>query len=190
MAVTKRTRFEVLRRDNYTCRYCRNTENPLTIDHVIPVSLGGADDPANLVACCIDCNAGKASSAPDSSLVAQVDADALRWAAAMKRASEYAAANRKAIATTMEHFREHVWNSWKYDSGKTVPLPDDWQEAIRRNIESGLTMDDLAEAVRLTMTKPWVRSDEFRYFMGVTKNMIADRIAEARALLSEEGDHG
>lgn len=34
MAVSKRTRFEVFRRDDYTCRYCRATDNPLTIDHV------------------------------------------------------------------------------------------------------------------------------------------------------------
>ena len=59
MAVTKRTRFEVLRRDNYTCRYCRSTEHSLTIDHVTPVALGGSDDPSNLVACCRDCNSGK-----------------------------------------------------------------------------------------------------------------------------------
>lgn len=32
MAVSKRTRFEVLRRDDYTCRYCRSRENALTID--------------------------------------------------------------------------------------------------------------------------------------------------------------
>lgn len=30
MAVNKRTRFEVLRRDDFTCRYCRSTENELT----------------------------------------------------------------------------------------------------------------------------------------------------------------
>lgn len=52
MAVTKRTRFEVLRRDNYTCRYCRSTDGALTVDHVTPRSLGGSDDPSNLVACC------------------------------------------------------------------------------------------------------------------------------------------
>lgn len=39
MAVTKRTRFEVLRRDNYTCRYCHATDNPLTVDHVVPRAL-------------------------------------------------------------------------------------------------------------------------------------------------------
>lgn len=65
MAVSKRTRFEVLRRDDYTCRYCRSTENPLTIDHVVPEALGGGNDPSNLVAACRDCNAGKSSTSPD-----------------------------------------------------------------------------------------------------------------------------
>ena len=39
MAVTKRTRYEVMRRDNFTCRYCRSTEGELTVDHVTPVAL-------------------------------------------------------------------------------------------------------------------------------------------------------
>ena len=48
MAISKRTRFEVLRRDNYTCRYCRSTESELTLDHVTPVALGGTDEITNL----------------------------------------------------------------------------------------------------------------------------------------------
>ena len=56
MAVSKRTRFEVLKRDNYTCRYCRSEENPLTVDHVVPTALGGSDAPDNLVAACKDCH--------------------------------------------------------------------------------------------------------------------------------------
>ena len=86
MAVSKRTRFEVLRRDNYACWYCGSDEGKLTIDHVTPVVLGGSDDPSNLVACCVDCNAGKSSSAPDADLVAEVDEDAARWARARERA--------------------------------------------------------------------------------------------------------
>ena len=84
MAIPKRTRFEVLRRDNHTCRYCRSTEGQLTVDHVTPVALGGTDDPSNLVAACRGCNAGKASSNPDEATVAQVQDDALRWAAARR----------------------------------------------------------------------------------------------------------
>lgn len=41
MSVSKRLRFEVLRRDNHTCRYCGSSapEVKLTIDHVVPVAL-------------------------------------------------------------------------------------------------------------------------------------------------------
>jgi len=185
MAVSKRTRFEVLRRDDYTCRYCRSKDNELTIDHVVPVSLGGTDEPANLVAACRDCNFGKSSSSPDASLVEQVDKDAIRWAAAMKRATTIATRKRRATKKTLDQFRE-CWDSWKYPSGKTVPLPVDWEDAILRQLDSGLAMDDLEHAVRATMTKPWVKTDEFRYFMGVTKNMLAERIEAARALVGDE----
>ena len=39
MAVSKRTRYEVLRRDNHACRYCGASapDAKLTVDHVLPV---------------------------------------------------------------------------------------------------------------------------------------------------------
>lgn len=47
----------ILKRDKYTCHYC-NCNNPLamTIDHKLPVSRGGTDEPENTVACCYICN--------------------------------------------------------------------------------------------------------------------------------------
>lgn len=58
MAVSKRLRYEILRRDNHTCRYCGATapDVKLTVDHVVPVALGGSDVPTNLVAACDACN--------------------------------------------------------------------------------------------------------------------------------------
>lgn len=63
MTVSKRLRFEILRRDNHACRYCGGVapDATITVDHVVPVALGGSDDPSNLVAACKDCNAGKSS---------------------------------------------------------------------------------------------------------------------------------
>lgn len=63
MAVSKRLRYEVLRRDNHTCRYCGATapDVPLRVDHVTPVALGGTDTPDNLVTACEPCNSGKSS---------------------------------------------------------------------------------------------------------------------------------
>ncbi|WP_078628685.1 HNH endonuclease [Streptomyces sp. NRRL F-2664] len=54
MPVSNRLRFEVLRRDRYTCRYCGGSapDVVLRVDHVVPVALGGTDTPDNLVAAC------------------------------------------------------------------------------------------------------------------------------------------
>lgn len=57
----QRLRFAILKRDGFACHYCgrKPPEVELHVDHVIPVADGGTDDPANLVAACFDCNAGK-----------------------------------------------------------------------------------------------------------------------------------
>lgn len=88
MAVSKRLRYEILRRDNHACRYCGATapDAKLNVDHVIPQSLGGHDKPDNLVTSCADCNAGKTSSMPNAMPVADVDQEAFRRAAAEKKA--------------------------------------------------------------------------------------------------------
>jgi 5-methylcytosine-specific restriction endonuclease McrA len=45
-----------LRRDEYTCQYCGQKTPHLTIDHIIPRSLGGNHTWQNLVAACPACN--------------------------------------------------------------------------------------------------------------------------------------
>lgn len=54
-------RFEVFKRDEFTCRYCgrRSPAVILEIDHVVPVSTGGSDAVENLVTACYECNRGK-----------------------------------------------------------------------------------------------------------------------------------
>lgn len=61
--IGKKKRFRVLQRCGFKCQYCGRhaTVAPIEIDHVIPRSLGGSDDDANLVAACSDCNQGKGS---------------------------------------------------------------------------------------------------------------------------------
>jgi len=62
MNVSKRTRFKVFDRDDYTCRYCGKTPADgitLEADHVTPKSKGGDNSMENLVTSCFDCNRGK-----------------------------------------------------------------------------------------------------------------------------------
>lgn len=57
------SRRNILLRDRHTCMYCgaKPGHALLTLDHVIPKSLGGRDTWENLVACCEKCNRFKAN---------------------------------------------------------------------------------------------------------------------------------
>jgi len=172
MAVSKRTRFEVLRRDDFTCRYCRSKDSELTVDHVVPVALGGTDDPGNLVAACRDCNAGKGSTGPGEESVAQVSEDALRWSMAMKRAADEITAEREADeALLMPVLRDFI--QW---------LPGDWDQTMRAWLRAGLTADDCYDCMAIALAKPYVNArGVFAYACGIARNKIAAIQERAKA---------
>lgn len=62
-AISKRMRFEVLKRDSFTCQYCgkQPPDTVLHLDHIKPVSNGGKNTILNLVTSCVDCNLGKSN---------------------------------------------------------------------------------------------------------------------------------
>lgn len=59
--ISKLLRFEVFKRDAFTCRYCGRTspEVILELDHIDPVKNGGGNSMLNLITSCRDCNRGK-----------------------------------------------------------------------------------------------------------------------------------
>lgn len=191
MPVSKRLRFEILRRDNHQCRYCggRAPEAILTIDHVVPTTLGGSDDPANLVAACKECNAGKSSIPADSHLVADVAADALRWAEAMKVVAATRAAARKEADAIHEEFFDH-WNSWTYKNWRGeeihVDLPGNWESSVDQFLASGLEMDDLHELIKVAMGAK--TQDEWRYFCGCCWRRIKDAQEHAARIVASDAE--
>ena len=60
-SISKKLRFEVLKRDSFTCQYCsaKPPKVPLEIDHINPVCKGGKNNIDNLITACFDCNRGK-----------------------------------------------------------------------------------------------------------------------------------
>jgi len=61
--IGKKLRFEVFKRDKFTCQYCGRMAPDviLQVDHINPVSKGGTNDILNLVTSCLDCNSGKSN---------------------------------------------------------------------------------------------------------------------------------
>ena len=60
-------RFRIFVRDGFRCQYCSKKFAPalLTLDHIMPRSRGGSDEPENLAASCIPCNQRKGNRTPD-----------------------------------------------------------------------------------------------------------------------------
>ena len=60
-ALSKKTRFEVFKRDRFTCQYCgrMSPDVILEVDHIKPVAKGGDNNFLNLITSCRDCNRGK-----------------------------------------------------------------------------------------------------------------------------------
>ena len=61
MGVSKRLRFAIFQRDDFTCKYCGRSPPDVVLhcDHEFPRARGGNDHPLNLVTACSDCNSGK-----------------------------------------------------------------------------------------------------------------------------------
>lgn len=179
MAISKRLRYEILRRDNHACRYCGRAapDVKLHIDHVIPVSLGGAEkDPANLVTSCAECNGGKTSSAPDQTVVADIKESAAKWKSAITQAAEEA----RADVTGRSELYEAVVNAWpNFHRNK---IPHDFTETVDQFIAAGLPDEVIVEMSRLAGAKPSIYN-RWAYFCGCCWTKIRQLQERASELL-------
>lgn len=189
MAVTKRTRYEVLRRDSNTCRYCGGSapDVVLTIDHVTPVSLGGSDDPSNLVAACKDCNAGKASSNPDGATVANANSAAVRWAAAVEASARETLAKVNELNDVACEFFD-LWKALS-PSYRMNELPGDWESSLHKWIALGLPYELIESAARNALSRPGLPNyARFRYMAKICWSELTEIQNRALQLLEKQED--
>lgn len=181
MAVSKRLRFEVFKRDGHTCQYCGATapDVVLQVDHVLATSLGGTDHPANLVTACVDCNSGKGSSSPSDAPVAAVDRDSIRWAKAVEQVAADRRRHRETEAAALEAFRFN----WPFTS-----IPDDWQRSVSNFVRTGLNTADLLHILEKAHERTYGMDHCWRYFCKVAWSEIRAIQERAAAVLSEAPD--
>jgi HNH endonuclease len=190
---SKRMRWEVFRRDNFTCYYCsaKPPDVQLELDHVVPQALGGPDDndPAHYVAACRDCNRGKSSSSPDAPLVAAVAEDAVRWAQAMRAAQAQMLKDAQGCAAERAQFDEW-WQAWGYGSGETrreVLRDPGWELTIDHLVSAGLPLSILKDCISLAMSqKKVLPENKFRYMCGVAWTKVRQLQINAKRIL--DGD--
>lgn len=182
MAVSRSLRFQILRRDNHACRYCGRSapEVKLTVDHVVPETLGGSDHPSNLVTACADCNGGKSATPPDAATVAQVADDAARWAAAQQMVAEQMLGQRSKHEAMAERFDK----AWQLQGD--YPRPSTWRRSVDTFLAAGLPIEILIDCVHAAhQTQKVSKGDAFRYMCGIAWSRVRTMREEVAALVHE-----
>ncbi len=190
MAVSKRLRFEIFRRDNHTCRYCGATapDVPLRVDHVVPQALGGNDEPSNLVTACQDCNSGKTSTAPDQSLVDDVASDAIRWSKAMAQVADIRERESQE-ENKLRLWFNGIWCSWKDWRGEPLEVASDYEKTIKTFLNSGLTYTEIEDLIHVSMNAKHVSNKQkWKYFCGCCWRRIRENQEMASQILLEQED--
>ena len=181
MAVSKRTRFEVLRRDDHTCRYCggRAPDVTLTVDHVIPQALGGTDRPDNLVAACRDCNAGKSSTSPDEKTVADVSTEAVALGKALREALRLRGQALAEAASWVENVGDWWDESAEHAGVSWARMDDGWEDSVRKWYGMGVPANVITDAIDTAMRRRKVSaSSKWRYACGIIWRTLDDAMQD------------
>ncbi|QZT61270.1 HNH endonuclease [Mycolicibacterium austroafricanum] len=211
MAVSKRLRFEILKRDAFRCKYCGLTagEAELTVDHVVPVTLGGSDEPENLVCCCRECNAGKSSVPVSADLVSDVAQDAQRWATAIATVAAqsdaqlrevcywfkpiwYGEARRQGykkavrVAPGTELYPEDEVDNLGRVILTNAPRPGEWIEKVSKFLSLGLPKSVIEGHVERTMARELPPDALWPYFCKCCWNSIRELQEQAAQLLHDQ----
>lgn len=113
-ATSKKLRFEVFKRDRFTCQYCgaMAPDVVLHIDHVSPVSKGGQNDILNLITACLECNSGKGARELSDDAAIKKQQGQLLELAARREQIQMLVAWRKELAALTEEQVEAIANAW------------------------------------------------------------------------------
>lgn len=165
MALSVRARFEVFKRDDFTCQYCgrKSPEIVLEADHIVPVAGGGSDDVINLTTSCWECNRGK-SCIPLAQIVTGEDPHD-RAIVILERERQLAEYNR-VLAIEHERRDTDAWALVRY-----------WKTEQGYSKEEDVTTIGRADYRWLFNALAWCPAEKIRQYMDValgrdmTKNM-------------------
>lgn len=166
VAISKRTRFEIFKRDAFTCQYCgaHPPQVILHVDHILAVAEGGGSESDNLITACLECNLGKG--AKSLGLIPQpLGEKAKETAEREEQVAGYQAimaakrARLDADATEVTAVYERFVPGYTLNESGLI--------SVRRFIES-LGKDVVVDAMEIACNRmAWKDHRIFRYFCGV-----------------------
>lgn len=160
MAIGKKLRFEVFKRDSFTCQYCgrKSPDVVLHVDHIEPVSLGGTDDLINLITSCVDCNLGKGPRRLSDDSVVAKQRDQLAELQARQEQIAMMIEWQRSLVDLDEQTVEQVAEFWSELLDNTVQLTVSGRRKLDEMIKK-FGISDVMEAMRIAVGT-YIRHDK------------------------------
>lgn len=172
--IGKKTRFEVFKRDGFTCQYCGNHPPAvvLHVDHIHPVAEGGTNDQDNLITSCEACNLGKGAR-----LLSSVPVSLASKAETLREREDQLSGYQDLMA---EKARREEIEAW--DVAEILwPSVIDTRQCVARDLLSiknfirRLGFYEVKELAEIAYTrKPYGGTAMFKYFCGCCWTRIRD----------------
>jgi CRISPR/Cas system Type II protein with McrA/HNH and RuvC-like nuclease domain len=171
MSLSKKLRFEVFKRDMFTCQYCGSKPPSviLEVDHIFPKSKGGKDSIDNLLCSCFDCNRGKSDRTLDVSPISNEVKNKLikERANQLKEYHKYTLQIENILEEQFDMVMDSYFNFYEYYKVKD-------RFAIKRFIKE-LGFEDVSFAMDKAAHVTNSSGDCMRYFFGICHNMKRQR---------------
>lgn len=145
--VAKSVRFEVFKRDRFTCQYCgrQSPDVVLVVDHIQPLAKGGDNNIVNLVTSCFDCNSGKSDRVLSDDCMLAKQRDQLSLLQERREQTEMLAEWRQGLLDAKESTIDQIAQYWL----RQVPGAEftDWHRKVAKRLEAEFDFDEIVEAI-------------------------------------------
>jgi hypothetical protein len=158
-ALTKKTRFEVFKRDAFTCQYCGQSapQVVLEVDHIHPVAEGGGNELVNLATACRSCNSGKGARMLSDKSVVNKQMEQLKELQERKEQLEMLASWRQGLVDHAQSELEVFENFIEENYG--IGLNEVGRKAFARDIKK-YGLSDILEATEKSANQYLIDEDD------------------------------
>lgn len=148
-SLSKKLRFEVFKRDSFTCQYCgrKAPDVLLQVDHINPVAAAGGDDLLNLTTACFDCNSGKSDRLLSENSVLDKQRAQLEQLQERKEQIEMMFAWQKGLAAIKDDVIEELAQYWS-EVAAGFQLNETGKKGLKK-LERQFSLQEIMEAMRI-----------------------------------------
>ncbi len=168
--ISTKTRFDVFKRDNFTCLYCGSVPPSviLHIDHIVPVSKGGGNEKTNLATSCSACNLGKGAQQLTAS-----ESDKSHKLEEIKEREKQLKGYYKLMEVQRKRIEQECWQVFAIfrdcEPNSEMSVPTDWFRSVKMFI-SKIGLYETMDAMEIAKSRRGTDYAVFKYFCGVCWN--------------------